>query len=175
MAPRTPSNLLSIAESTVDSTRNRIASLRQIAYQEVPLPAVLASWSYIGLERLGEHATRTRKRRLSVLSVGLMMLFVTPAAAQQISCDGNGVLAFLNDLHTLVTQSAGLIIVSMVIAAGVLKMLPMRGTNSMGNALIGGVLVGIVFLVAGPALVDIAAQSTDVKMDPQCGGGGGGN
>lgn len=171
MAPRPPSSLLSAVEDAFDSTRNRVASLRQIAYQEVPLPAVVASWSFIGLERLGEHATRTRKRRFSLLSVGMMMLFVTPAAAQQISCDGNGVLAFLNDLHTLVSKSAGLIIISMVIAAGVLKMLPMRGTNKMGNALIGGVLVGIVFLVAGPALVDIAGQSTDIDMTSQCDGG----
>jgi hypothetical protein len=157
---------------TLFDVRNQVASLKQVAYREAPVPAALAGWSFVGLERLGEKATGTRKRRMSLLSAGLMMMLVGPAAAQ-VSCD-NGALGFLTNLHSLVQQSAGLIIVSMVIAAGVMKMIPTRGTNAIGNALIGGVLVGVVFLVVGPALVDIAAQTSPVDMTAQCGGGSGG-
>jgi hypothetical protein len=153
---------------------DRVASLKQAAYRRAPIPAALASWSFIGLERLGEKATSTRKRRLSLLSVGLMMVFVGPAAAQQSGCK-SGPLSFLGDIHSLITKGAGTVIVSMVIVAGVLKMIPVRGTNSWGNALIGSIIVGVLFLVIGPALVDLADQSTDVKLDSPCTGGGGGN
>ncbi|WP_273837460.1 hypothetical protein [Halococcus sp. PRR34] len=160
---------------TIADVQNRVASLKQGAYRKAPVPAVLASWSFVGLERLGEKATSTRKRRMSLLSVGLMMTFVGPAAAQEVSC-GSGPLSFLSRIHSLITQGAGTIIVSMVIVAGVLKMIPMRGTNSWGNALVGSVIVGVLFLVLGPALVDLADQSTDaVSLDAQCTGGGGGN
>ena len=159
---------------TQSGIRDRVASLKQTAYREAPVPAALASWSFFGLERLGEKATNSRKRRMSLLSVGLMLFVAGPAAAQQVSCS-SGLLSFLSRLNSLITRSAGTIIISMVVVAGILKMLPMRGTNSWGNALVGSVIVGVVFLVVGPALVNLADQSTDaVNMDAQCGGGGGG-
>ena len=156
----------------IPGIHDRVASLKQATYRNVPIHAALASWSFIGLEHLGEKATSTRKRRMSLLSVGLMMVFVTPAAAQ-VSCS-SGPLSFLSSIHSLITQGAGTIIVSMVIIAGVLKMIPMRGTNSWGNALVGSVIVGVLFLVIGPALVDLADQATDINLDAQCTGGGGG-
>ena len=156
--------------SRLTTFRNQVASLQRLAYQRVPIPAALAGWSFVGLERLGERATSTRKRRMSLLSAGLVMMLVGPAAAQ-VGC-GNNALGFLSDLHSLVQQSAGIILGAMVIAAGIMKMVPTRGTNAIGNALIGGVLVGLVFLVVGPALVDIAGQSSPVEMTAQCGGGG---
>jgi hypothetical protein len=156
------------------SVQNRVGSLKQVAYREAPVPAALAGWSLIGLEALGERVTSTRKRRVSLLSLGMMLFMGGPAAAQQVSCD-SGPLSFLSSINSLITQSAGTIIITMVIAAGILKMIPMRGTNSWGNALVGSVIVGVLFLVIGPALVNIADQSnTAVNMDPQCTGGGGG-
>ena len=173
MASRLPTTPPPSGEVVLESVRNRVAALRRFVYREVPIPAVLASWSFVSLERLGERATRTRKRRLSLLSLGLMMVFAGPAAAQQAGC-GSGPLKFLGKINALITKSAGTIIISMVIIAGILKMLPMRGTNSWGNALIGGVIIGVVFLVVGPALVNLADQSTDaVNMNAQCGAGGG--
>lgn len=155
---------------TLADVQSQVASLKQGAYRTAPIPAVLASWSFVGLERLGEKATSTRKRRVSLLSVGLMMAFVGPAAAQ-VSCS-SGPLSFLSKIHSLITQGAGTIIVSMVIVAGVLKMIPMRGTNSWGNALIGSVIVGVIFLVLGPAVIDLADQSTGINLDAQCTSGG---
>ena len=158
---------------TFAGVQSQVASLKQMAYRKVPIPAALAGWSFIGLARLGETATSTRKRRLSVLSVGLVMAFTGPAAAQATGCE-SGPLSFLSNIHSLITQSVGTIIVSMVIVAGALKMIPMRGTNNWGNALIGSVIVGVLFLVLGPALVDLADQSTGINLDAQCTGGGGG-
>ncbi|GAA0464696.1 hypothetical protein MUK72_19265 (plasmid) [Halococcus dombrowskii] len=157
---------------TLADVQNQVASIKQVAYRKAPIPAALASWSFIGLERLGEKATSSRKGRMSLLSMGLMLVFAGPAAAQ-VSCK-SGPLSFLSDIHSMITQGAGTIIVSMVLVAGVLKMIPMRGTNSWGNALVGSVIVGVLFLVIGPALVDLADQATDVNLDAQCTGGGGG-
>lgn len=155
------------------TVRTQLVSLKQTAYREIPLSAALAGLSFRACERLGEWVTDSRKGRLSLLSLVAMMLFSGPAAAQA-GC-GSGPLQFLGSIHQLVTQSAGTIIITMVIAAGVLKMLPMRGTNSWGNALIGSVIVGVVFLVLGPAFVDLADQSSSaVNMNAQCTGGGGG-
>lgn len=162
-----------MSETALTTVRNRMASFAQFAYREIPVPAALAGLSFVALERLGDRATRTRKRRMSLLSLLGMVFLVGPAAAQSVSCS-DGPLAFLGALYNLVTMSAGTIVVAMVILAGVLKMLPMRGTNSWGNALIGSVLTGVVFLVLGPALVNLAGQSTSaVSLSAQCTGGGG--
>ena len=163
-----------MSNSRLTTVRNRVASLTRLAYREVPVPAALAGLSFVALERLGERATRTRKRRMSLLSLGLTMVMVGPAAAQ-VGCD-SGPLTFLSDLHSLVTQSVGTIVITMVLLAGALKMIPARGTNSWGNALIGSVLVGVVFLVLGPAFVNLADQATgsSVSLSAQCTGGGGG-
>ena len=158
-----------MSNSRLTTVRNRVALLIQLAYREVPVPAAFAGLSFVMLERFGERATSTRKRRLSLLSLAVMMVMGGPAAAQA-GCDG-GPLTFLSSIHDMIQRSAGLIIISMVVAAGVFKMIPGRGTNSIGNALIGGVLVGLVFIVVGPALVDLAGQSSPI--DPSaCGAGG---
>jgi hypothetical protein len=152
--------------------RNRIASLTRLVYQHAPVPATLAGLSFAYLEKLGGRATSTRKKRLSLLSVAAMMVLVGPAAAQA-GCD-DGPLAFLGSIHSMIQRSAALIIGSMVIAAGIMKMIPGRGTNSIGNALIGGVLVGLVFVVVGPALVELAGQHSPINPNA-CGAGGGGS
>ena len=164
-----------MSDSRLTTVRNRVASLTRLAYREVPVPTALAGLSVVALARLGDRATATRKRRVSLLSLGLMMVMSGPAAAQQVGC-GSGPLQFLSALHSLVTQSVGTIVITMVLLAGALKMIPMRGTSSWGNALIGSVLVGIVFLVLGPAFVNIADQATgsSVSLTAQCTGGGGG-
>jgi hypothetical protein len=156
----------------IQQIRNHAATLRRLAYQRAPMPALLTGLSFAYLEKLGGRATSTRKRRLSLLSVAAMMVLVGPAAAQA-GCN-DGPLAFLGSIHSMIQRSAALIIGSMVIAAGILKMIPGRGTNSIGNALIGGVLVGLVFVVVGPALVELAGQNSPI--DPNaCGAGGGGS
>jgi hypothetical protein len=160
------------SERAIQQVRNRAATLRRIAHRHIPVPAALAGLSFAALERFGERATSTRKRRLSLLSFATMMVLVGPAAAQA-GC-GSDPLTFLSSIHGMIQRSAGLIIGAMVIAAGIMKMIPGRGTNSIGNALIGGVLVGLVFLVVGPALVDLAGQSSPINPDACTGGGGGG-
>ena len=135
------------------------------------MPALLTGLSVAALERFGERATSTRKKRLSLLSLGAMMILVGPAAAQT-GC-GSDPLTFLSSIHGMIQRSAGLIIGAMVIAAGIMKMIPGRGTNSIGNALIGGVLVGLVFVVVGPALVELAGQHSPINPNACTGGGGG--
>jgi hypothetical protein len=162
-----------MSKTSFTRVRNCIAPLIRLAYQHAPIPAALARLSFAYLEKLGGRATSTRKKRLSLLSLGAMMVLVGPAAAQPAGCSG-GPLSFLSSIHSMIQQSAGLIIISMVIAAGIMKMIPGRGTNSIGNALIGGVLVGLVFIVVGPALVDLAGQNSPI--DPSaCGATGGGS
>lgn len=161
-----------MSNTPLTTVRNHVASLREVAYRTVPVPAALAGLSFIALERFGERATSTRKRRLSLLSVAAMMVLVGPAAAQT-GCSSDP-LAFLSSIHGMIQRSAGLIIGAMVIAAGIMKMIPGRGTNSIGNALIGGVLVGLVFVVVGPALVDLAGQHSPINPNA-CGAGGGGS
>ena len=159
-------------DSPLTTLRNQVASLRRYANRRAPIPAALGGLSVVALASIGERATETRKRRLSLLSVAAMMVLVGPAAAQA-GCSG-GPLSFLSSIHGMIQRSAGLIIGAMVIAAGIMKMIPGRGTNSIGNALIGGVLVGLVFIVVGPALVDLAGQSSPINPDACTGGGGGG-
>ena len=150
--------------------RNRLASLTRTAHRQFPLLAALPTTSFTSLERLGERVSGSHTGRLFLVVLAVVMLFAGPAAAQ--AGGGSGPIQFLCLIHQLVTQSAGTIIITMVIVAGVLKMIPMRGTNNWGNVLIGSVLVGIVFLVIGPALVDLADQSSSaVSMDAQCGSG----
>jgi hypothetical protein len=134
------------------------------------MPAALAGLSFVGFERLGARATSTRRRRIALLSLAGMLVMITPVAAQ--GC-GSGPLQFIGDIYSLVTRGAGTIIVTTLILAGALKVLPMRGTNSWGNALIGGVITGVVFLVVGPALLDIADQASPINMNAQCTGGAG--
>lgn len=170
-----------MSNAPLTMVRNRIGSLTRIARTHLPLPAALASVSFVACERLGARVSGSRTGRLSLLGLIALFVMVGPAAAQEdgggggASC-GSGPLTFLSDIYSLITTSAGLIIVSMVIVAGVLKMIPMRGTNSWGNALVGSVIVGIVFLVLGPAVVNLADQSTGaVDMSVQCTGNGSGS
>ena len=152
--------------------RNRLASLSRTVHHQFPLLAALSTASFAGLERLGERVSASHVGRRFLVVLAVVMLFAGPVSAQ--AGGGSGPLQFLCLIHQLVTQSAGTIIITMVIIAGVLKMIPMRGTNSWGNVLIGSVIAGVVFLVIGPALVDLADQSSSaVSMDAQCGGGGG--
>jgi hypothetical protein len=148
--------------------RDQVASLRRVAYRRAPFLAALGGLLIVALANIGERATRTRKRRITALSLtGMMVTMVAPAAAQSVGC-GDGPLSFLAAIYSMITMSAGTIIVSMVILAGVLKMIPMRGTNSWGNALVSSVVVGILFLVVGPALIDLANPATPIQLNAQC-------
>lgn len=155
----------------LSTLRNRVESYRDVARRRHPMGAAAANLSFRGLESIGERATGSRTGRTSLLALVAVVAFAAPAVA--VSCKA-GPLSFLAKIHGLITMSAGTIIISMVIIAGVLKMIPMRGTNSWGNALVGSVLVGILFLVVAPALIDLADKTTPIKMNVQCTGDGGG-
>lgn len=155
--------------SRLTTLRNQVASLRWYAHQRAPIPAAFGGLSIVALASIGERATNTRKRRMSLVSLIAMGFLVGSAMGQgaSIGCS-DGPLAFIADLYTIVSMSAGMIIGAMIILAALAKMAPVRGTNHIGNALIGSVVVGIAFLILGPAVVDIAAQSSPVNMNVQC-------
>lgn len=156
--------------SRLTTLRNQVVSLRWYAHQRAPIPAALGGLSIVALASIGERATSTRKRRMSSLVSLLVMGFmVGPAMGQgaSIGCQ-DGPLAFISDIYDIVSMSAGMIIGAMIIIAALCKMAPMRGTNTIGNALIGSVVVGIAFLILGPAVVDIASESSPVNMNVQC-------
>jgi hypothetical protein len=155
--------------SRLTTLRNRVASLRRVAYRRAPIPAALGGLSVVALANIGERATSTRKRRMSLVSLIAVGLMVGPAmgAGAKIGCQ-DGPLAFVRDIYGIIAKSAGIVVGAMVILAALLKMAPMRGTNTMGNALIGSVVVGVAFLIMGPALVDIASKSTPINLNVQC-------
>ncbi|HET7323327.1 MAG TPA: hypothetical protein VFJ06_03250 [Halococcus sp.] len=153
----------------LSTLRNRVESVNQTVRREFPQAAMFASFSFVALASIGERATSTRKRRMSLVSLLAMGFMVGPAVGQgaSIGCQ-DGPLAFISDLYDIISMSAGMIIGAMIIVAALCKMAPMRGTNTIGNALIGSVVVGIAFLILGPAVVDIAAKSSPVNMNVQC-------
>ena len=157
-------------QKLVLALRDWAARTTRTGQQHFPRLTALVGLSFVGFERLGAQATRSRRRRIALMSLAGMLVMVMPVAAQ--GC-GSGPLQFIGDIYALVTRGAGTIIVTMLILAGALKVLPMRGTNSWGNALIGSVIAGVVFLVVGPALLDIADQASPINMNAQCTGGAG--
>jgi hypothetical protein len=153
--------------SRLTTLRNRAELLGQTVRRQHPFAAAIGDQSFRAADRFGACVSESRIGRFSLVALAGMLFMVGPAAAQSVSC-GDGPLAFLGALYSLVTMSAGTIIVSMVILAGVLKMIPMRGTNSWGNALVSSVVVGILFLVVGPALIDLANPATPIQLNAQC-------
>ena len=143
-----------MSNSRLTSIRNRVASLTQLAYRKFPVPAALAGLSLVALERLGERATSTRKRRIGILSLIGTLMMVTPAAAQ-VNCD-DGFLQFIGFIRTLSIQAVGMLFIVLILGGIVLKALPVSGTDRAGNAVLGGVVVAIVFLVLAITLIDLA-------------------
>lgn len=154
----------------LSTLRNRVGSVTQTVRREVPQAAVFASFLAVALERLGARAPATRRRRMSLLVVAATMMMVRPAAAQA-NCN-QGVLGFLSELQEITIEGAGLILFALIAAAAILKALPLRGTDRAGNMVIGGVIVGIIFFVVGPAIVDIAATFSPIDMAQSCTVGG---
>jgi hypothetical protein len=130
----------------------------------------MASLAFYGSEQLGERASSSRIGWIAMFAVPALLIVVDPAAAQ-VSCS-NGPLAFLGDVKTLTIQGVGIALFIMLVSAGGLKAAPFRGTSSMGNSLVGGFMVGVGFLVLGPALIDLADQTTPIDLSTQCNTGG---
>ena len=132
----------------------------------------LAAFAVDSCGSVGQRVTGVIGRRAASGITALLLVATTPVLAQQgggVSC-GSGILGFIGALQSLTVQSAGMIIVAMLIVAGLAKMMPVQGTNRLGNALIGSVIVGLVFFVFGYALVDIAGGFVPISLNPQCGG-----
>lgn len=159
----------SITATAVDCTQ-ALASVKQSLRQQFPLAVSVAEVSLIGCERLGERASESRVGHFGIISLAALLLVADPAAAQ-LSCD-SGLLKFFSDIQTLTVQSVGMLLFIMLVSAGGLKALPMRGTDKWGNTAIGGVIVGVTFFVLGPALVDLADSATPVDMSQECNTGG---
>jgi hypothetical protein len=154
-------------ERSAQQVRTHAESLGQTVRRQHPLAAAIGGQSFRAADRFGARVSGSRIGRFSVAALAGMLFMVAPVAAQSVSCS-DGPLSFLAALYSMVTMSAGTIIVSMVILAGVLKMIPMRGTNSWGNALVSSVIVGVLFLVVGPALIDLANPATPIQLNAQC-------
>lgn len=167
-------DLITRSGHAVQQVRNRVVTLSHAGIKWFPVPTVIAGLSFVGLERLGARASKSRTGRRSLVAIAAMMAMIGPAAAQANCSDG--VLGFLTEIQEITIQGAGLILFALIAAAAILKALPIRGTNSAGNVVIGGVIVAIVFYVVGPAVVDIASTFSPIDMSQGCtvGDGGGG-
>lgn len=155
---------------SLSSIQTSIASVTQTARRQSPFPTALAGCGAVGCERLGERASRSRIGWVAMFAVPALLLFVDPAAAQ-VSCD-EGMLKFLSDIQTLTVESVGILLFVILLGAGALKAAPMKGTDSWGNSLLGGFLVGVAFFVLGPGLIDLANSATPVDMSAGCSTGG---
>lgn len=158
----------------LSTLRNQVASVNQTIRRKFPQAAMFASFSLVAGERLGERVTGTRKRRTALLALAGVMVMVEPVAAQA-SCSG-GFLEFISFLKNLSIQAAGMFLIVMILGGMVLKALPIAGTDRAGNAVLGGVVVAVVFVVLAVTLVDIADSVLGFDLNPECnlGGGGGG-
>lgn len=160
----------SITATAVDRIQALGALVKQSLRRQFPLAVGLAEVSLIGCERLGERASESRTGWLGMISVAALFVVATPIAAQP-SCD-SGMLKFLGDIETLTVEGVGILLFIMLITAGGLKALPLKGTDRWGNTAIGGVIVGVTFFVLGPALIDLADSASPVDMNADCSTGG---
>jgi hypothetical protein len=163
-----------MSDTALTTLRNRVASLNQTVRSRSPVAAAVADLSVRGCERLGERATSTQRRRIALLSLVGMMMMVTPAAAQP-NC-GSGFLQFIGFVRTLSIQAVGMAFIVLILAGVVLKAIPIAGTDRAGNAVLGGVVVALVFLVLAVTLVDLADSAAGgIELSSSCSTGGSGS
>lgn len=160
---------LTVAASLMSIQGNTVL-IRKIARREFPTATAFAGLTLVGLERMGEQASRSRTGWAMMLMIPAMMVAVGPASAQ-VNCN-EGFLQFISSVETLTIQSVGMILGIIIATAAVLKAIPVRGTNSIGNQLLGGFMVGVGFFVLGPAFVDLADSATPIDMSAECNTGG---
>jgi vacuolar-type H+-ATPase subunit I/STV1 len=139
------------------------------------MATTVAGLSFRNLERLGERTTGSRMGQISLLAVVALVLFAAPVAAQA-NCS-QGFLGFLAELKAISVQALGLMLFALLAAGVILRAIPMQGTSTAGNVILGGVIAGVVILIIGTAVIDIAGGFTDIDLSSQCsvGGGSGGN
>lgn len=147
------------------------ASFKQFFRRHFPVAAAFAEASFIGCERLGERASRSRAGWIGMFAIPMLLLIVQPAAGQ-VNCN-QGMLKFLSDIQTLTVESVGILLLVILIVASALKAAPVKGTDTWANSLIGGFLGGVAFFVLGPALIDLADAATPVDLSSTCNTGGG--
>ncbi len=160
----------SIVTASVTAIQGSVAFLTQTARREFPLAMAFTGLTLVGLERMGERASRSRTGWVMMFMIPAMMFTVGPASAQP-NCN-EGFLQFIGSVETLTIQSVGMIFGVIIATAAVLKAVPVRGTNSIGNQLLGGFMVGVGFFVLGPAFVDLADSATPIDMSAECNTGG---
>lgn len=149
----------------------RAASLSRTLQRRFPVVMGLLTIAFYGSEQLGERASRSRLTWVALFAIPVLLVAIDPVAAQ-VEC-GSGPLAFLGDIKTLIVEGMGIILLGILTLAGGLKMVSIKGTNRIANALLGGFFVGVLFYVLGPAVVDIADSATPIDMSTQCNPGGG--
>jgi hypothetical protein len=149
-------------------------SLGETARRWFPAAAAVVCLVFAGLEQFGDCVSRTRRRRIALMSLAGVMMMVAPAAAQ-VDC-GSGFLAFIGYVRTLSIQAVGMFFIVMILAGVVMKGLPVAGTDRAGNAVLGGVVVALVFLVLAVSLIDLAdtAAGGAIELDSGCSTGGSG-
>lgn len=148
--------------------RNYAASLSATARHRFPAAAAVIGLLFVGLEQFGDRISRTRRRRIALLSLAGAMMMVAPAAAQ-VDC-GSGFLGFISSLRTLSIQAVGMFFIVMILGGVVLKGMPVSGTDRAGNTVLGGVVVSLVFLVLAVSLIDLAdtAAGSAIELDSTC-------
>lgn len=159
--------------SAVERLRGYCTASKARLRRRFPVAIGTIQLSLRGCEQLGERATETRSGRLGLglLTGVLMVALLSGTVLAQPACD-SGMLKFLGDIETLSVEGIMMLLGIMVVAAGALKGLPIRGTDKWGNSAIGGVIVATTFFVLGPALIDLANQATPVDMAAECSTGG---
>lgn len=154
----------------LSTLRDRVESYSERVRRRYPMAAAVGNLSIQNLERLGERTTGSRMGKIALLAFVALVLFAAPVAAQ--SCT-KGILGFLGALKTMSVQALGLMLFALLAAGVILRAIPVQGTSTAGNVILGGVIAGVVILVIGTAVIDIAGQFTDIKLAAKCSTGGG--
>lgn len=157
-------------KSRLSNARKRVESYSEEARRRYPMVAALAGLSFHGLERVGDRATGSRTGRTSLLALVALVTITAPVAAQ-VSCE-SGFLGFLGALRTMSVQALGLTLFALLAAGVILRAIPVQGTSTAGNVIVGGVIAAVVILIIGTAFIDIGGSFTDIDLSPQCSTGG---
>jgi hypothetical protein len=147
------------------------ATYKDIMRRQFPNAAAVGTLSFAGAERLGARISDSKAGWMAMFVVPLLLFAVDPAAAQ-VQCN-SGLLKFFGSLQTLTVETLGFLLIITLISAGILKMVPWRGTEKWSNAAIAGFCVGALFLILGPVIIDLADAATPIDLSAQCKTGGG--
>lgn len=111
---------------------------------------------------------------VALLAIVAPLALVDPVAAQEACASqfGQMTAALENGAANLL---ASFLIIA-IVAAVVIKAVPIPGTNRWGNAAVGGVFAAIIVLVALFSVAEFAAAYSPIDLSSSCGGvtGGGG-